>query len=117
MQVVRHQASAQRFRSYSGPRPPGFSQAAALRRVTATDDYSLGLWDVGMVHEDSSVEWHSVWIIADETFVQDLDRLIIGGAGLSPVGTRATHSPRPGWARSFTMLNAETGRPVLTVVL
>jgi hypothetical protein len=67
-----------------------------------------------MVHEDSSVEWHSVWIIADQTFVQDLDKFVTG-----PYQPSATPSPRvarPGWSRSVTMLDARTGKLVFGMV-
>jgi hypothetical protein len=71
------------------------------------DDYNLGLWDVGMVHVDASVEWHSVWIIADQTFVQDINQFVVGPwSSASPT----PHVAQPGWSRSVTMLDARTGR-------
>ena len=113
MRVVRRLSAAQRFRPYTGPLPPAFSEAAALRRARGANDYSLGLRDVGLVHEDSSVEWHSVWIIANQTFVQDIDQFAIGP--YQPHATPSPHVPRPGWSRSVTMLDARTGRFFLSV--
>jgi hypothetical protein len=110
MRVVRHQARAQRFRPYSGPRPPAFSETAALRRTRGSNNYSLGLRDLGIVHEDSSVEWHPVWIIADQTFIPDINDLAIGGPILSSSRTPTPHVAQPGWSRSVTMLDARTGR-------
>jgi hypothetical protein len=108
MRVVRRYSRAQRFRTYTGPRPPAFSEAAALRRARGAHDYSLGLWDVGLVHVDSSVDWHSVWIIADQTFVEDIDRFVTGP--YQPSAAPNPHIGRPGWSRSVTMLDARTGR-------
>jgi hypothetical protein len=89
MRVVRLYSHGQRFRTYTGARPPAFSEAAALRRARGPNDYSLGLWDVGLVHEDSSVDWHSVWIIADQTFVKDIDRFVTR----SPSAARYSEPP------------------------
>ena len=69
-----------------------------------------------MVHEDSSVEWSSVWIIGDETFAQDLDQLVLGGPGLSASDSPTPHVPRPGWFHSVTMLDAGPGRTLLTLI-
>jgi hypothetical protein len=108
MRVVQFYLRARRFRKYTGPRAPAFSEAAALPRARGRNDYSLGLWDVGPVHEDSAVDWHSVWIIADRTFVADIDRFVTGP--FQPRATPSPHVARPGWSRSVTMLDARTGR-------
>lgn len=102
---------AQRFRAYTGPTPPPFTKAEALQRGRYPNDYSLGLWDVGIVHEGPSyVTWRPVWVIATERFYTDLSRLSLGG----PVQPRAPPEPsEPGWVRYITLLDARTGRFVL----
>lgn len=109
MRAVRRIGSAQEFRPYTGPVPPPFSKADALHRDGSPDAHSLGLWDVGMVSEMGSVDWHSVWVIASEDFVVDLNQLSLGGrGGSSPPAT--TPPPRPGWARSVNMYDATSGK-------
>ena len=111
MRVVRRIGSAQEFRAYTGPVPPLFSEKDALQREGTPDSHSLGLWDVGVVSETGSVQWHSVWVIASEYFVDDLNQMSLGGRmGSSP---SATPTPRPGWARSVNMYDATTGELVL----
>jgi len=102
---------AQRFRAYSGPTPPRVSKAEALQRGRYPNDYSLGLWDVGMVHTGPFfVTWRHVWIIATERYYEDLSQLSLGG----PVQPEAPPEPRePGWVRYITMFDARTGATVL----
>lgn len=112
MQTVRRIGRAQEFRPYTGPQPPPISETEALRRAGDADGYSLGLWDVGMVHEGragSSVDWHSVWIIAAERCVPDVNALSLGGP-VRPGVTTSPQEPQPGWIRSVTMLDARTGK-------
>jgi hypothetical protein len=119
MQTVRRFGRAQEFRPYTGPQPPPISETEALRRAEDADGYSLGLWDVGMVHEGRagrSVDWHSVWIIAAERFVPDVNELSLGGPGVRPGVTTPPQEPRPGWIRSVTMLDARTGKFFLAYV-
>jgi hypothetical protein len=115
MQTVRRIGGAQEFRTYTGPQPPQISETQALRRSGEAAGYSLGLWDVGMVHEGwagRSVHWHSVWIIAAEQFVPDVNELSLGGP-IRPGVATSPQEPQPGWLRSVTMLDARTGKFVL----
>jgi hypothetical protein len=111
IRTVRKEMIAQRFRRCSGPRPPSFSETEALQRGRFDDDYSLGLWTVGMVHSGPFVvTWRPVWIIAAERYYEDLSQLSLGG----PVQPDAPPEPSgPGWVRYITMLDARTGRFVL----
>jgi hypothetical protein len=108
MRTVRRTMLAQRFRPYSGPLPPPISKAEALQRGRYPHDYSLGLWDVGIVHEGPTyVRWRSVWIIATERYYRDLSELSLGG----PVQPDAPPEPsEPGWVRYLTLFDARTGR-------
>jgi hypothetical protein len=111
MDAVQRIALAQRFRDYTGPTPPPFSEADALARSHVQDAYSLGLWDVGIVHHGGAVGWHSVWIIASIQFVPDLNAIMSG-----PVGTDRPSEPaepRPGWVRDATMYDGVTGTFVM----
>jgi hypothetical protein len=102
---------AQRFRPYSGPTPSPFSKSEALERGRFDDDYSLGLWDVGMVRSNPfGVTWRPVRIIAAERHYEDLSKLSLGG----PMQPDAPPEPsKPGWVRYITMFDARTGRFVL----
>lgn len=111
IRTVRRKMLAQRFRPYSGATPPRISKAEALQRGRYTDDYSLGLWDVGMVHSGPFfVTWRHVWVIAAERYYENLSEMSLGG----PVQPDAPPEPnRPGWVSYITMLDARTGSFVL----
>lgn len=64
-----------------------------------------------MVSDTGLVDWRSVWVIASEDFVDDLNLSLGGPMESSPEAK--TPVPRPGWARSVNMADATTGKFVL----
>jgi hypothetical protein len=106
MERVRRSYGAQEFRRYTGPEPPPISEVEAVRLSRGLDDYSLGRWDVGLVHEDGTVDWTPVWIIADEFYVPDVNAGCLGG-DLCP------REKTPGWIRTVDMFDARTGEFVI----
>jgi hypothetical protein len=110
MRAVRGEGRSQQFRAYTRPASPPFSETDALQRAKTPDAYSLGLWDVGLVSETRPVEWHSVWVIASEKLIADLNvGSAFGGSPNFPLPATPP-APRPGWVRSVTMYDANTGK-------
>lgn len=106
METVRSIGRAQLFRSHHGAIPPGFSEADALRRGELPDDYSLGLWDVGMVDQHGNVlDWTPVQIVAGEHFEEQVPIGCRGGA--------ACPKRKSGWVQDVLMYDARSGDFVL----
>jgi len=105
MRTVRHVGAAQQFRPYTGPASPAFSEAKALARGRLPGDYSLGRWDVGMVHEDGRVDWTPAWIIASEHYVEDMS--------WSCLGEPCPDNKHPGWVRDVVMYDVRSGHDFL----
>jgi hypothetical protein len=68
------------------------------------------LWDVGIVSVKGSVDWHSVWVIASEDFVEDKRVLT------SVRNTAAPTGRDPGWVAGSAMYDATTGKLVVAVL-
>ncbi len=62
-----------------------------------------------MVSANGSVQWHPVWVIASEDFMDDLN---VGGP-IPTSSTQATPTPLPGWTRTVNMYDTKTGKLVL----
>jgi hypothetical protein len=101
-----------KYRGYTGPNPSRISKSNALGRVHGDYVYSLGLRDVGSVHSDGRVDWHQVWIIASDSYVTDVNRMSFGPP-LSGGSSASPPTPRPGWSRSITFIDAKTGKAVI----
>lgn len=96
-------------RPYSGPANPPARAREVLGQARKghgrADSYLIGRIDVGVRHLRTGVQWHSVWVIGDETRYPNLDLL---GDG-PPQPFLLDHPPHPGWVRTLELVDVRTG--------
>lgn len=100
------------IRPYSGPARPPVTEADALAETATHAQHVtqqvLGHLDV-RVPGARRAAWHSVWVVSDVWYVDDVYAIGLGW-------TRGRPPPRPGWLRGVTMIDTTSGKDVMSAI-